>query len=144
MATSKRTEPKTTGTATMTIVKDMASSEAFMGRLIDEGIRPHAEQIASIIVDGRGIAVVVYELRVNWHEAARMMGWDGEASIFRLTRKAARRLATLDAVTARWVNSKRPGRILVLSGEGGTLLLNFTDGVGFSIEPGSTDESRVN
>ena len=72
-----------------------------------------------------------------------MLGWDGRAPAFGITRGFAEKyLAHVDDVTGRWIQRQRPdeAKVFVVMG-GGTVLLNFTHGAGYAIEPGSLDES---
>jgi len=124
----------------------MIDNKQLMDRLLSEGIHAHAQDIAPIIANG-GIAVVVYKPHDLAREAARAVGWDGESATFKLSNAARQRLiASLlrrdDAVTCRWLRGNRAGRIFMISGAG-TLLINFVPGVGYSLEPGSTDSERM-
>jgi len=116
-------------------------------RLLNKGIKAHGREIARIAVGG-GIAAVVFEPApsiVNWLKVN--LNWNGEP-MFRLSAKERQWLAEAwqnvgDEVSARWIRGKSgKGRIFVFSGKG-TLLINWSPGEGFSLEPGSTDAERV-
>jgi hypothetical protein len=102
-------------------------------RILEQGIKPHADAIAPIVIDGEGVAVVVFEPALEAVTAAQHYGWDGKAKVFKLDARKAQG----DSITARWFSSGRPGRIFVISGKG-TLLVNYAQGAGFTLEPGST------
>ena len=74
------------------------------------------------------------------------LGWDGETAVFEPNTEVMQTMARScvtrgDHATRRWIHSDRVGRIF-LAAYSGTLLLNFTPGRGYSIEPGSTASSR--
>ncbi len=116
-------------------------------RLLEVGIKPHAEKIAEIAARG-DIAVVVFEVDDMFGDrrlietskaGLRALGWRGE-NVFALNRtRATRLLADADAVTARWVGRRQRGvtRIFVAM-HTGTLLVNL-DAEGYSLERGSPD-----
>jgi hypothetical protein len=112
-----------------------------MKRILDEGIKPNALAVARIFEE-RGTAVVVFEPMGMAVQAARDLGWDGKSPIFKLRAGAARRLASSDSATRAWLERRTSGRILVIAHEG-TMLVNYTPGVGYSVEPGSTDAECV-
>jgi hypothetical protein len=118
-------------------------------RIIDNCFTPNASALAGII--GRGeVAVVVFEpdpVDAVMKQALRDLGWDGASVVFQLAAGHKKRLIAdsvehADLVTARWLRGGRTGRIFLWSGRG-TLLINFQQGVGYSLEPGSTDASRA-
>jgi hypothetical protein len=123
-----------------------------LDRLLNEGIKPHADTLAEISAAGE-IAIVVYDLAADdpqVQEAARAAGWDGSTAAFPMARDYRAQLATNgDAVTAAWLlqepsadPERRVGRVFVFTGHG-TLLVNFTPGRGWSFEPGSLDSEHV-
>ena len=109
----------------------------FLERLRKEMFVRHVEEIAPIISRG-GVAVVVFEPS-QAAKAALQFGfdWTGEP-VFRLSNAARKRLVHSKAA-ARWLDSTKRGRILVFSGNG-SLCVNFSPEVGYTIEPGTTDE----
>ncbi len=110
-------------------------------RLLDLGIKPHAEEIAAIAAKG-DVAVVVFEPDPSIADALNTIGWDGESHVFRLSNNAKRRLvAGLDKVTMRWLNRKAGVRVFLFV-QGGNLLVNL-DERGWFIEPGSNDSGRA-
>jgi hypothetical protein len=84
-----------------------SKSDATMNRLLEEGIKPHAEEVARICLEG-GIACVVFEPGPEWQHALRSHGWNGEP-VFALPAKIRERLAKSDHVTKRWVERKFKG-----------------------------------
>ncbi len=121
-----------------------------LDRLLREGIKPHAEQIAAIGLAG-WIAVVVYDLAPDpeTQAFARAMGWDGRTPVFRMSAAVRRRLARSDTVTAAWLSrkpdpdpSRTIARIFVRTGLA-NFLVNFGPQRGYYFEPGSLDSERV-
>jgi hypothetical protein len=112
-------------------------------RLLAEGIIPNAGAIAEIVRENR-ISVLVFEPSDDTRAAAISLGWNDGTSVIQLSRKRAKRLAEGfrkmgDSVSARWFERQRgPARIFVLIHDG-TLLVNFEQGKGCSIEPRSAD-----
>ncbi len=114
-------------------------------RILAEGIKANAKTIAPVISAG-DVAVVVFEPTMAVASLALRLGWNGQAPAFRLSEEScagwAHSLETLgDRVTARWLRAKRFGRILVLA-QDGSLLVNLSETLGYSLEPGSSDEER--
>lgn len=113
----------------------------FMNRLLDEGIKPHATTIAGIVSSG-DIAGVVFDLHPDLHNDAKSWGWNGADPVFRVSNRL-RKIAAQnfkaqgDAASERWFASDRRGRIFVLV-QRGTLLLNYEQGKGYCLEPGSS------
>ena len=108
-------------------------------RLLREVLVPQAEKL-----DGGDIAVVVFEPGNACQRAARAAGWDGKSSVFSMPRPFRERLIeNADTVTATWLAGRRPGvvRMFVFLQEG-TLLINWSPGTGYYIEPGSLDSER--
>lgn len=113
-----------------------------MRPVLGEGIRPHAEAIASIGATG-AVAVVVYKPTGEAIELLEVLGWDGVAPVFPLRAEAGEIIAgDSDAVTARWFRSRRAGRIFLFA-HGATSLVNFDRDAGFTIEPGATDRELL-
>lgn len=115
----------------------------FLDELLAEGIKPHWDAIEQIIDTGE-IAVVVWNLDDASRKAARMIGWDGKTSVFRMAQAVQRKMSAGCAslgqhVTERWLTSKCAGRIFAMTGLG-TLLVNYADGLGFSLQPASTSD----
>jgi len=118
---------------------DPAQQQVYFETLLDECVRPHRDAVAEII-QGDGIAAVLFRASPRVQQAARAMGWDGAAPVFRLSddvraKIAAGSEAAGDAVTASWMRAVRPGRIFVIAHDGGTWLLNFSPETGYSLEP---------
>jgi hypothetical protein len=104
---------------------------------------PNAEIIARIM--SKGILVgCAYSVH---GQMARTLGLpEGGSGLFDVPEQMARNIAEADrrvgcSAGAAWILSERPGRILLISGELGTLRLNLSceDGLGVTIEPGTTD-----
>ena len=112
----------------------------FLDRLLNEGIKPHAETISPIHLSG-GIAVVVY----NWHgddETLEACATGRGAQAFRLPPRVKNQLRDADHITRAWCDRKGPGRLFVLTGRG-TFLVNFDpESGGYSFEPGSLDAQK--
>lgn len=58
--------------------------------------------------------------------------------VVKLPGSVRKNLKNSDAVTSQWVRGGRTGRVFVVWTVG-TLLVNFNNGIGWSLEPGSTD-----
>jgi hypothetical protein len=119
-------------------------SQAFLDRLLEEGIKPHAMTIAIASAAGE-VSVVFYDVASEFPvsvAAARALGWrGGRSECIPLNRTHAERIADKlpSAVpSAKWLRGRRPGRIFVCTG-GGSLCVNYEPGVGFSLEPGTTN-----
>jgi hypothetical protein len=115
--------------------------------LLESAIKPHAHAIAAILAEG-GIAAVVFEPQEPTLDALTDdFGWRGE-SVFPFTRdnrelfaKGCEELG--DDIAAQWLRAEnRLGRVLLFAAIG-TLLINFTPGQGFSLEPRSTNAERL-
>ena len=134
------------------VTKRAMNSPEVLAMLNDLRVRflaPNAERIAKLAAR-KEVAVCVAEPFAQAQEALRDLGWDGTATVFRLSHAARRRLAAAclddhgDAATHRWLTRQgRRGdvRVLVFL-HAGTLLVNGT-GEGWEIEPGSTDVGRA-
>ena len=128
----------------------LAKTRAYLLQLTERSLKPNAEAIAAIIATS-GIAVVLYppdaDIPDHFATILRDMGRVDDERVFRMTSACAKRMAanigadhSADKVTPRWLLKKRPGRIFVLDVVGGgSLLVNFTPGVGLSLEPGQSD-----
>lgn len=120
----------------------MESAEAVKWRMLEGGIKPHAEQIVQIAAEGDA-AVVVWEPREVVKPALRAAGWDGKAAVFRMSPMFRKRFAkNCDAVSAGWLaNDSGPERTVkvFLFAQGATFLLNWTRARGFYFQPGSLD-----
>ncbi len=95
-------------------------------RLLNEGIKPHAKEIATIAADG-DVAIVVFEPGAGAARAAREAGWDGKAGVLRMSPEFRQQLIeAADAVTAAWLDRDAGGaaRMFVFAGCG-TLLVNY-------------------
>ena len=104
--------------------------------LMDNAIKPNADEIAKIIAVG-DIALVAYQPSDGWADALRIPRGT-YAAIAKLTSALRKRLVkNADSVTARWLEGHRLGRVFVVWGSG-SALLNFRDGA-WSVEPGSTN-----
>ena len=127
-------------------------SKQLLDDLIKNGIKANGEAIAEIVGVGE-IAIVVYKLAPATdehgratHEALRAIGWDGSASVFKVSAATRKRMiaqseAYNDPITARWLRGGRNGRIFVWTGLG-TFLLNHSESGDLTVEPGSLDMQR--
>ena len=119
-----------------------AQQTVYFEKLLDESVRPHGDAVAALVQDGAFIAVAFYRAAPATRTAALRMGWDGESPVFALSDAARDAMAegsetAGDLVTANWLRSARPGRILVLAHDSATWLINVTPEDGFSLEPGT-------
>lgn len=118
-------------------------------------IKPHEEDVDRIFGYG-AVAVVVDVVEVESAERARVeagmrnMGWDGDATVFRLSDSTARRIADNcrrmgDSITGAWLlRSTSKGRLFYINSLGGTLLLNYDADEGvWEPEPGSIGTSNL-
>jgi hypothetical protein len=124
------------------VVLTPALQTAYFEKLLDECVRPHGDAIAGLVHDGAFIAVVLYRATPATRSAALRMGWDGESPVFALSDAARDAMAqgsetAGDLVTAAWLRSARPGRILVLAHDRASWLINVSPEDGFSLEPGT-------
>ena len=115
----------------------------FLDEFLAEAIKPQWDAIEPIIDTGE-IAVVVWNLDVQSSKAANMIGWDGKTSVFPMTQAVRRKMAAGcaslgDDITGRWLTGKCGKRIFAMT-RLGTLLVNYADGLGFSVQPASTSE----
>jgi hypothetical protein len=115
--------------------------------VLDGAVKPHASAIAAIIVDGTSVAVIVHKPGEAAAAALHGLEWDGSVPVFGLSGVTLTRVAETSAsmggeVTQKWLKSHRPGRLFVFWGDG-TLLINYAQGAGFNLEPGSTDMERL-
>lgn len=111
-------------------------------RLLEQGIKPHADELAPIMISGE-VAVLAFEPDVALEPALRAVGWNARA-VFRLATRWRTRLAQgSDPVTRAWLarSGRDVGRILVFWGAG-TLLVNYTPATGYTLEPGSIASER--
>jgi hypothetical protein len=119
-------------------------AEEILDRLLEEGIKPVAGGLAKFAAHGV-IPIVVFEpggetqrvLKLTFH------GWKAGMRLIGITREEfARSFGTLDHVTEAWGSRIRPqGDVpIFMFVHDGTLLINFIDGKGYSLEPGSMDE----
>lgn len=111
---------------------------------INEGVKPHIEEIDRIAMGEGRIAVVVFNPHPQVLPYLHSLGWDGEKPVFALSdararRQAADSAAQGDKISARWFRSTAKGRIYICSGLG-SFLLNFDPEKGLYLEPGSTTE----
>jgi len=120
-----------------------------MDRIINNAIKPNAEEIASIFIRD-DIACVVYDLDPECRNVAKALGWDGKTPVFKIPKSVRKTFAHNlrvscpdDKVTPRWLEGNRPGRIFLMV-HTGTLLMNYEPEVGYTLEPGSTDPGWMN
>jgi hypothetical protein len=91
----------------------VTKSEEFMQRLLDQGIKPHAEEIEGVWREHGEVAVVFFELTPELREEmARAFRWNGDATVVRMPPEVARRIVSEckgrgDEVTPRWLTEKR-------------------------------------
>jgi hypothetical protein len=122
------------------------AARAVWKRIHRDALAPNAEAIARIVLGG-DIAVVVHNARPEMLDMARDIGWDGEASVFRMSNVMRKRFARVlknqgDRVAHDWLMRKSKCRVFLII-ELANFLMNF-DGCDWSVEPGSTDAERLN
>jgi len=118
----------------------------FFNRFLDDSVKPFSKEIVTIWSQG-GIAVVWFEpseRAIAWLRES--FGWDGTAPVVRMPKAVVRAMADNckemgDEVTGKWLESKRIARVFAILHDASTLLINYEQGRGYSLEPGSTDES---
>src|SRR5512138_3474120 len=134
----------------MTTTTPQAQAEA-LARIINQGLRPHAPELATIGFSG-DVAVVVFEPGEDAKQTARAVGWDGEGAVFRLSAEGRRTLegstAAADPRFAKWLRRKLEpaapvARILVLTGDE-TLLVNYGAQQGWFLEPEAAKAAPIN
>ena len=121
-------------------------------RLHEEGIAPNAEAIARIFEDG-DVAVLFFEvgrgpesMKAAAEAAARGLGWKGGVvEVARITATRAETLANAlawkqpgDAAAIAWLRRRSGMRLLVLA-HVGSLCIDYVDGEGFDVVPGTDD-----
>lgn len=107
--------------------------------IVDAVITPNAVAVERIFADGHNLAVVVRKPGDDFTEALRELGWDESAPVFKLSdrrcRRFANRLVSVEEYRAAdWLRSRRSRRILVFWDDS-MLLLSYTPGRGYSLEP---------
>ena len=123
-----------------------ATSE-LIERIVNQGIRPHAPELAVIGFSG-DVAVVVFEPGEDAKETARDIGWDGESAVFRLSEQGTRALAgSGKTAMAKWLRKKFDpaapvARVYVLTGDE-PLLLNYSSNEGWYPEPSASDRQGL-
>lgn len=120
--------------------------QEFLDRLLNEGIKPDSKLLTKIFLTN-AVAIVVFEPGPELIDhLRRIYGWKGEPCFRMITNHRKALAATLDeigdSVSARWLLSKRRGRIFLFTGKGSTFLINFRPDKGFSFEPGSLDHEH--
>jgi hypothetical protein len=100
----------------------------------------HADLLLPIFNRG-GVAIAFYEFADE--TTARAWGWSPERPILAMPRKLKKRLAQTDKATKRWLAEPHfgPHRVFMCVHRG-TFLVNYVEGEGFSLEPGSIDAER--
>jgi hypothetical protein len=91
-----------------------------------------------------GIVCAVFELLDPKESGAHGLGWDGKSAVFRLTpEKTLLFAANLEKLSPgdlaiQWLRTPRFARTLLFV-HGGTLCLNFNQGRGYEVAPGTLD-----
>ncbi|HMI82551.1 MAG TPA: hypothetical protein VK550_00590 [Polyangiaceae bacterium] len=119
------------------------ATQKLMDRVLEQGIKPHAGEIAEIGLSGR-FACVVFEPGPAVREALKKWG-RSEEKVFPLSSGQVRALAQTDEAARRWfATPPDETKIKVfLVVHDGTLLINHEPGKGYSTEPSSTDRERL-
>jgi hypothetical protein len=119
-------------------------SKELLTRILEKGIKPHAEAISRASLAGE-VSVVFYEIQIGEPalvSALRSLGWRGGTSeCVRLSRTRAERLAdNLPPVdsASKWLRGHRPGRIFAFTGKG-SICVNFRPERGYWLEPGTLE-----
>ena len=121
------------------------TAEDVMDRLLDFGIKPFFAEIERILRAG-DFPVIAHEPGELGQQALAVLGRRGDAECFGVSRTRMRKtVGQADEVTMRWVSAKpRPGHIKVfVVAHAATFLVNFAPGIGWYLEPGSTDAERA-
>ena len=122
-------------------VQAVEDTNAALQRVLNDGIKPYASEIARTWLDGE-VAVVFHMVAPAAEKVARSLGWAGGPSgCARMNRSRAESLARKlpkSDPAARWLGGRRPGRIFIVSGSG-TLCVNYEPQKGYSLLEGSTD-----
>lgn len=116
-----------------------------LNRLLQEGIKPHARRIAELGIQGR-FACVVFEPGPTAITILKAMNRHSAGPVFALSECEVAMLAASDQVAERWFSSRpnaRKQEIFAFVQEG-TPLINHEHRLGFSLEPGSTDQELHN
>lgn len=128
------------------------SARPFHERLLDEAIKPNAEALARILLDG-DVAIVFFEvgdgpsaMRKDAVDGARVLGWRGSrVEVSRMTkRRAAKYADTIARIApsdpaAGWLRrTSGPARIYVCA-HVGTICVDYDPGTGYRVAPGTDD-----
>lgn len=130
---------------------NLADTHEFLNRLLEEGIKPLSEKIATIHLNG-DVAVLFFEIETGDSAEAKTamasakdLGWTGgRAEVAAMTKTRAAKFADAIATIAptdpaiAWLRGRKSGRIFVCV-SAATLCVNFVPGTGFTIEPGTLD-----
>ena len=126
-----------------TVQLDGVEAERFVTDLVRRAVSPHAGEIARL---GPGnILVVVHDAAPRARTALKAMGAQ-DAPVFVLGEPQRGVLARTDHITERWVQQPPAEgclKIFLITGPS-TLLVNYTEGSGWSVEDDSTSNSALN
>jgi hypothetical protein len=128
---------------------------AHLQKLTGPVFKANADFMAECIASGGLVCCLIdsHAFEANARKLATVLGWSGRGSAFRVPSPVITKwVSTLDEigdrVTHTWLTREpavdsegniTTGRVFLITPVCGTLLVNFTLGLGFGIEPGSTD-----
>jgi hypothetical protein len=118
----------------------MGSRTSSLMDALQAAVLPHAQAILENAFDGQ-VTIVVSDPGALIRKKAQEAGWDGRAACFPMPEGFRRRLTNeSDAITGAWLErGGQIARVLVMMGKG-MFLLNFTEGMGWHLEPDSPDQ----
>jgi hypothetical protein len=108
---------------------------------LQAAVLPHAQAILDNAFNGQ-VTIVVSDPGALVRKAAKEAGWDGRAACFPMSEQFRKKLTNdSDAITAAWLErGGQIARVFVMMGNG-RFLLNFTESLGWHLEPDSADEA---
>jgi len=105
---------------------------------LQAAVLPHHQAILDNAFAGR-VTIVLSDPGALARKAAQEAGWDGKAACFPMPEEFREKLVNeSDAITAAWLErGGQIARVFVMMGRE-TFLLNFTESLGWHLEPDST------
>lgn len=113
-------------------------------RLLEEGIKPHAETLLRLASAGQ-FACVLFEVDRETKQSLRPHGWRAGREVFPIGLQMLEALKATDAAARRFFSTTPDSenvRIFAMVHKG-TILVNWSPSKGYWIEPGSTDTERA-
>ena len=118
----------------------MESTTSSLMDALQAAVLPHAQAILDNAFNGQ-VTIVVSDPGALVRKAAQEAGWDGRAACFPMRDEFRKKLTSdSDEITAAWLErGGQIARVFVMMGNG-RFLLNFTESLGWHLEPDSPDQ----